>query len=275
MRQRNRGRDGLSCLYINTLKQQTHLNNQKQRSRQNNRFMKQSILVVMAATSVMAFSSCRRTIGEGPSITKTYSASGFTSIEAGIGGDVYYTQDSVYKVEIYAQTNVQDLIETPVVGGELRIQFKKFSKIGRYERVVVYVHAPAMNGLGVNGSGTLYASGPINSSNMSLKVNGSGNINIASYKGQSISANISGSGRIAVNGGEVINSDLRISGSGDVDMLHMSAENVVINTSGSGNATVTATNTLDVKISGSGSVYYNGSPSLYTNISGSGKVSRL
>jgi hypothetical protein len=237
--------------------------------------MKQNILVAMAAISVIAFQSCRRTIGEGPSVTKTYSASGFTSIDAGIGGDVYYTQDSVYKVEIYAQANVQDLIETPVVGGELRLQFKKFSKIGRYERVVAYIHAPSITGLGVNGSGTLYASAPISSNNLALKVNGSGNINIASYKGQSISANISGSGRVAVNGGEVISSDLRISGSGDIDMLHMSAENVQVNTSGSGNTTVTANKTLDIKISGSGSVYYSGSPALYTNISGSGRVSRL
>lgn len=237
--------------------------------------MKKSILVAMAAASVVTFQSCRKTIGEGPSVTRAYSVSDFTSIEAGIGGDVYYMQDSIYKVEIYAQSNVLDVIETPVVGGELRLQFKKFSKIGRYDKVVAYVHAPTINGLGVNGSGTLYASGNVRSNYIDLKVNGSGNINVSSYTGQNLTAQISGSGRIAVNDGAVTSSDLRISGSGDIDMLHLDADNVSVNTSGSGSTTVTANNTLDVRISGSGNVYYNGNPSLYTSISGSGRVSRL
>lgn len=237
--------------------------------------MKKNILIAMAAVSVVAFQSCRKTIGEGPSVTKAYSVSDFTSIDAGLGGDVYYTQDSVYKLEIYAQSNVQDLIETPIVGGELRLQFKKFSKIGRYDKVIVYVHAPSINGLGVNGSGNLYTSQGVSSNNIALKVNGSGNISMASYTGQSLSANISGSGRIAVNGGSVTSSNLRISGSGDIDMLNLSADNVVTNTSGSGNTTVTANNSLDVHISGSGDVFYRGYPALYTSISGSGKVSRL
>ncbi|GAA4461449.1 head GIN domain-containing protein [Nemorincola caseinilytica] len=237
--------------------------------------MKKTLLVALAAVSVVSFQSCRRTVGEGPSITKTYNVSGFTSIDAGLDGDVYYTQDSVYKVEIYAQSNVQDLIETPIVDGELRLQFKKFSSLRRHGKVVVYISAPSINGLGVNGSGNVYASQPISSASMALKVNGSGNLSINSYTGTSVSGHISGSGRITVTGGSVRSSELRTSGSGDIDMLGLQAENVTVHTSGSGTTTVSASNSLDVRISGSGDVYYRGNPSVYTSISGSGKVSRI
>lgn len=237
--------------------------------------MKKTVLVALAAVAVVSFQSCRKTIGSGPSVTKTYSVTGFSSIDAGIDGDVYYTQDSNYKVEIYAQSDVQDVIETPVVGGELRLQFKKFANLRRHGKVVVYVSSPNITGLGVNGSGNVYASAPISSTSIALKVNGSGNLSVTSYTGTSLTANISGSGRIAVNGGSVRTSELRTSGSGDMDLLGMMAEDVTIHTSGSGNTSVSASNSLDVNISGSGSVYYRGNPSVYTVISGSGRVSRM
>ncbi len=237
--------------------------------------MKKNILVAVAAVSVLGFQSCRKTFGEGPSVNRVYNLSGFTSVDAGIDGEVYYTQDSVYKVEIYAQSNVHDLIETPIVNGELRLQFKKFSKLGRHDRVIAYISAPSLSGLGINGSGTVTASQPIGAGSMTLKVNGSGNVNITSFTGQNLNANISGSGHINVNGGSVTSSDLRISGSGDIDMLNMDAENVKVNTSGSGNTTVRVSRFLDVRISGSGDVYYFGNPAVNASISGSGKVNRI
>ncbi len=214
--------------------------------------MKKSILAV-AAVSVLAFPSCRKISGD-------------------IDGDVYYTQDSVYKVEIYAQSNVLDKIETPIENGQLRLQFRKFGNVGSHNRIITRISAPDINGLSVNGSGNLYANQAISSNNMNLKVNGSGNITIASYTGNDLIANVNGSGRIAVNGGSVKTEDLRISGSGDLDLLNLQAENVTVHTSGSGSTSVYATRTLDVHISGSGDVYYRGTPSVSTSISGSGKV---
>ncbi|MBX2906079.1 MAG: DUF2807 domain-containing protein [Taibaiella sp.] len=235
--------------------------------------MKHSITAIaLLATAALSTSSCRRIVGDGPSITKTYSLSGFSSINSGIDGDVYYTQDSTYHVEIYGQSNILDKIETPIENGELRLQFRKFERIGWHNKVIVRISAPAMTGLGVNGSGNLYANQPVNSANMNVKVNGSGNVTMSSYTGSDFTSQISGSGRITVNGGKVQTASTRISGSGDVDIAGMQAENATVNTSGSGNVRIWATNTLDVRISGSGDVYYSGNPVVTTSISGSGKV---
>jgi hypothetical protein len=237
--------------------------------------MKKTFLVAVSAIALFTFPSCHKLSGDGPSVTKNYSISGFTGINTELDADVNFIQDSVYKVEIYAQSNIQDRIEMPVVDGELRLQFRKFSKIGRHSRIVAYISAPSINMLRVSGSGKIVASNPVNSGSMDINVSGSGSVDLASYTGSTMYANISGSGRVAVRGGSVNNSDLRISGSGDIDMLNMAANSVATTTSGSGNTSVYAINFLNARISGSGSVYYTGNPSVTTSISGSGKLRHL
>lgn len=233
--------------------------------------MKKS-LVALSAIALLAFQSCRKEIGQGAPITKTYSLSNFTAINAGVDGEIYVTQDSTYKVEIYGQSNIIDNIETPIENGELRFQFRKYAHIGRHDRIVVRVSMPRINGLGVNGSGHLFTNSQVTTTNMALKVNGSGNITMTSLKGTDLSTNIAGSGRITVNSGDVVNEDVRISGSGDIDLLNLYAQNATVRTSGSGNASLYVGNRLDINISGSGNVYYRGNPAVTTIISGSGKV---
>jgi hypothetical protein len=235
--------------------------------------MKKYIITFTLAAVAFTFQACHKVSGDGPAITRSYSQTGFKSINTGIDGDLYYTQDSVYKVEIHAQSNILDQIETKVVDGELQIEFEKFKNIGHHDRISIYVSSPDISGLGVNGSGTLYALQGVRSGSMNLKVNGSGNITITKYTGIALSADISGSGGINVNGGEVKTENLHISGSGNMDLQGLIADNVTTNTSGSGNMTVYASKTLNAHISGSGNVFYMGYPVVFLNISGSGSVS--
>jgi len=237
--------------------------------------MKKNMLIAIISIIAVIFQSCNKINGVGPVVSKSYNLSGFTSIDAGIDADVYYTQDSFYSVEIQAQQNVLDIIETPIAGGELHIQFEKYKNIWKHDRITVYITAPAMSCLGINGSGNIIANKPISSTYMMLSINGSGNINVASYTGQTLTGKISGSGNLNVRGGSVSNEALRISGSGNMDLLGISAKSVSAEISGSGSATVTVSDNLDVRISGSGSVYYAGNPSVHTEVSGSGKVRKM
>ena len=237
--------------------------------------MKRSILTLLSLIALFTTPSCRKVSGEGPTVTQAYSVSNFTSVDAGIDAEVYYTQGSSYSVQINGQQNVLNQIETPVVGGELRLQFRNMFTIWHHAPITVYVTSPYLSGMGINGSGHFYALSPTTSSTLSLKVNGSGSISVANYTGQSLSANISGSGDITVSGGSVSAESLQISGSGTMDMLGVKAVSASTQTSGSGKTTVNVSNSLDVRISGSGDVYYTGNPAIYTSISGSGKVMKL
>lgn len=234
--------------------------------------MKKNMLTIIFATVIFALQACHKISGDGPVITRTYSNTGFSSVCAGIDGDVYYTQDSVYKVVINAQANILDNIDVLQTNGELQIQFAKFKNIGRHDRITMYVSGPSINGLGINGSGKMYALQPIHSNSLALKVDGSGGVAISSFTGNNLSAEISGSGDMQVNGGSVSNEALHISGSGSMDFAGVKADNVTTNTSGSGTMHVYAVNTLYVNISGSGTVFCLGNPSIYSHISGSGRV---
>lgn len=237
--------------------------------------MKKYITAFTLAMAMFTFQACHKIYGEGPIITKTSSQYIFTAINSSISGEVYYTQDSICKVEIHAQANILDQIETNVVDNELQIQFKKFGKVGYHDRITIYVSSPNVTGLSVTGSGRLFATQPLNAASMALRVNGSGTIQISKYTGTSVSADISGSGEIDINDGEVKTESLHISGSGGLSLSGLVADEVTANTSGSGNMYVHATRTLSVTISGSGNVFYSGYPAVFSSTSGSGNVSHL
>lgn len=234
--------------------------------------MKNIILSMFCAASALTITSCHRINGEGPTITQTYGYTGFNGICAGIDGDVYFTQDSIYKVEIVGQANIISEIQTSVKNGILQMHFKPLANIGRHTRLTAYVSAPAAYNLDLTGSGTIKVLQPLISSDLTLNVSGSGDVFVAQLNGTNLYSTISGGGNITVANGNVRNETLEISGSGDINMLNILTKYCSTNTSGSGTTKVNVSNDLDVTISGSGGVYYLGNPSIHSSISGSGRV---
>jgi hypothetical protein len=235
--------------------------------------MKKPMLLITLLAAII-FQSCHKIKGNGPLVSKSYNLSGFSEIESSLDADVYITQDSFYKVEIIAQQNILDVIQTPIVNGALSIQIEKYKNVVRYDRVEVHITAPNIIGLRINGTGSVTALQPISSGNLAVAVSGSGHIKMAGYTGNSLTARISGSGEITINGGSVNTEEVKIDGSGEVDMMGVSAKTAEIETSGSATTSVWVSDYLDVEISGSGNVYYMGNPATQISISGSGKVIR-
>lgn len=232
-------------------------------------------LFVLAAIIVACFVSCekapfKRVRGKGSNVTKVIDVSGFSKIDLDIDASISYTQDSIYRVEISAQQNIQEVLETYVAGSTLKISTEH--SILRHNPIEIIVHSPIINGLSISGSGYIYTHSPINTTDMELTISGSGNVSIASLTAQSMRANISGSGRVAVFGGHLNNERIKISGSGAAQLFALETEMCTADISGSGEAEVWVTQKLDVTISGSGSVRYRGNPTVNSNISGSGKV---
>lgn len=234
--------------------------------------MKKSIAGLLVA-ALFIFPSCTKVIGEGPLVTELRSTANFTGISSEMSGKVNVTIGPNYKVEVTAQRNILDVLQTNVVNGVLHIDFKNGVKVKTHEDITINITAPVADYFRLSGSGNVDVHGDIAANNLQVKLSGSGNINIQKVIiANKINADMSGSGNISIINGSAINEDLKISGSGNIDLAAVAAENVIAHTSGSGNMKVMVSKNLNAKILGSGIVYYRGNPIISTQISGSGKV---
>jgi hypothetical protein len=231
--------------------------------------------VALLSAMILLITSCEKINGEGPVVTETRDASGFFGIDFRIGGDVYYEIDSVYKVEVSAEQNILDKLETYVSDGTLVIKPNNGIHIRSYRDLRVIVSGPAMNRLRVSGSGNINATNAFTTSSMDMDVSGSGKITVTGMTADFADLKISGSGDINIQGGTIHEQKLKISGSGNIDLSNVAAVKSTTTTSGSGDIRLQVSQSLNTTISGSGSVYYKGNPIIDTKISGSGKVAHM
>lgn len=234
--------------------------------------MKKLFVLLTGLFLIALLPSCRKVSGDGPVVTEVRNISGFRDIKSEFSGDIYIIPGSSYGVQIEAQQNIIDVIETVLSDGMLTLRVKSNTVIRPDSRVRVYITSPDVRGLIVSGSGNMLVQQPLTTPDLYLKVNGSGNISLLSLNAGSLDANISGSGELNINGGTVAEESLDIGGSGSIDFSNLTATDATVKITGSGNARVQATGKLKVRISGSGSVYYRGTPTIDVSITGSGKL---
>lgn len=236
-----------------------------------------NIIVMLAAMAVLfLLPSCEKVKGEGPLQTETRAETGFSGVSVNIPGKINYTIAPVYKVEITAQRNILDVIETYQEHGYLKVKVRNGVSLREHEDIVVNISAPHAGYLSMSGSAAMNVTGTLNEVNMEMHVSGSGSIEVAdvAVTGK-LYGNISGSGRILVAAGTVKDEELRISGSGKIVMDGAAGEKGICTISGSGDMYVKLSQSLDATISGSGNIYYRGTPQVTSHISGSGKVKPL
>jgi hypothetical protein len=238
--------------------------------------MKKTIIMLAAAAALLNFSSCEKVVGEGPLQTELRTVTGFSGVSASISGKINYKIEPVYKVEIIAQRNVLDVIQTSILGGHLLVKVKDGVRIKSNEDIVVNISAPSANYLHLSGSGSMEVTGNLQETGLDMHISGSGSITIAQAAiANKLDADISGSGSMHIQAGTAADEDVRISGSGKFIADGVTADRVQAKISGSGDIQVKAMQTINATISGSGSVYYRGTPVISTHISGSGRVRPL
>jgi hypothetical protein len=208
--------------------------------------------------------------GKGESVSETRTETGFERIDLSIDADIYYTQDSIYKIEVIAQPNILRVLKTEVSGSELKISYIR--NVWDHHKVKIYVSSPKMRGMKISGSGDIRAQNKIVTDNLDLTISGSGNISLPWLVAARLMSKISGSGNISVDQGTVDGETCTISGSGNINTEYVVSKTNTSTISGSGDIVLQATENLNVIISGSGDVRYRGKPSVSIQTSGSGKL---
>src|SRR5678816_3892383 len=111
------------------------------------------ISVLLGMASMVIFTSCEKVTGEGVLVSETRTTAAFDGIESEISGNVIYTQGNDYKVELTAQQNILNVMETPVLSNQLVVRFKNNVRVKSHEQITINVTAPTITGIGLSGSG--------------------------------------------------------------------------------------------------------------------------
>ncbi|GAB2947007.1 head GIN domain-containing protein [Hymenobacter coalescens] len=199
----------------------------------------------------------------------------FTRLTLATSAEVILEQGSTQKVEVVGAAEDLKDVETTVENGRLRIGTVHKNGLnwrGFRGPVKVYVTMPAIEALGVSGSGKLHADKPLRAKALTLAVSGSGQLR-APLSAESVDASVSGSGSMALSG-STQTLKAGISGSGRIEASGLQAGSCEAHISGSGNCRLNVSESLDARISGSGNISYAGSPRVTKHIAGSGRVSK-
>ncbi|HVG16231.1 MAG TPA: head GIN domain-containing protein [Chitinophagaceae bacterium] len=233
------------------------------------------LTVFVAAFFLLILTACERVVGEGDLRTETRVTSSFAGLNTRISGNVVYVQGSEYKVELTAQQNILNVIETPIIDNKLEIRFKKDVNVRTHENITVRVTAPTLTGIDLSGSGNVSVMSPLTGNSLQFNLSGSGNMSLPLVTTSDLEVSVTGSGNLSFAGGTTTTATYKVRGSGNLDALPVVTKTANTTTSGSGLIKLHATETLNATISGSGSVLYAGNPVVHSNVSGSGRVVRM
>jgi len=216
--------------------------------------------------------SCNNSIkGSGVVVTSIRSTPEFTGVISRGSFNVYLTESPTYEVKIVADDNLVSHIETTVNNGILTISFKDNINIRNSARLDIYISAPHIERIDLEGSGNIETTNKLKAKELMLIMNGSGKI-VVNDSCETATVQLNGSGNITLTG-QAKNQTISLSGSGNINASGFATENTIANLSGSGSINVWSTKSLNAHLSGSGSIFYSGNPDSVTkDLSGSGTI---
>ena len=183
--------------------------------------------------------------------------------------DVQLTQGEGQSVEVEAQENLVDLVETTVKDGHWTIRTRECYRTDK--PFVVHLRVPKIDRVTVQGSGDVVGTGTFTGNTFNLDVQGSGDLKI-NVNGSTVKTSVQGSGTVKV-AGTCDDLAATVQGSGDVKAADLKAGRARVNVMGSGDITVRTNGALEGEIMGSGDVEYVGTPTpLRVEVTGSGRV---
>ncbi len=235
-----------------------------------------NLTTLILSMFTIVITSCEKIKGEGPVVTQERTVQSFHAVSAGVSGRITYSVSPTYKVELQAQKNILDILETFVSADELIIKYKNGVNVHSHDEIVINISGPSPESISLSGDASFDVPGTVTGDRLQLRVSGSGDIEVGQISlTDKLEATITGSGNINVLQGTVKQTNLRISGSGNIHSTGVASQQADAEISGSGNIRVKASDKLNARISGSGSIYYLGTPQVTTNVSGSGNVKPL
>lgn len=235
--------------------------------------MKKLLLLLLAASSLVACRIGGRKTGSGNIVTQQRTTGSFTGIAASDIVAVELQNGDATLVEVEGDDNVVDDIITTVRNGVLEIRFSPGFHNFNNVRAKVYVTSPVINTIKCSGVGSVKAKGILRDvERIRLHLSGAGNIT-AEVDAPNVEASTSGVGSINLSG-LTQNYTSSVSGAGGIKSFDLLAENATAKVSGVGSIHLHASVKLQASVSGVGGIRYRGNAVVEQKVSGVGSVKR-
>ena len=234
---------------------------------------------------------------DGIDYTEVREVGRFNALSSHIPCTIYFSQADKQEVRVETTEEFAPKVLTVVEDGTLKLKLED----GRYPKIIlrVIISVPDIESIAIHGSGDLRHEGTLRvSNNLSVKVfgsgdiqmgdivckafeghtSGSGNIGFSSIDCSDFSGSVSGSGNLRSGAVRCDGFGVSTSGSGDIDITtFVASASGSARASGSGDISlrqVTVDGDMDLKTTGSADIHVNGScRDVTASTSGSGNIS--
>jgi Protein of unknown function (DUF2807). len=187
---------------------------------------------------IPVFTGCqfdKKTIrGDYEIISEKFAVADYSEIEVNLPAEVIYQQysDSTPYLQINTDRNVFSYLNIRVENDKLIVEAKPDTII-KPTKLLIYTNSTSLKKVNINGSGDIRLAGEVNSLDLTMALNGSGEIRTDSLLCDKLRINLNGSGKIALNG-TASYSSFSINGSGVIDTTEYFSERIDTEINGSG-----------------------------------------
>ncbi|MCW3461983.1 head GIN domain-containing protein [Chitinophaga nivalis] len=233
-------------------------------------------LVLMLVIFSVIFTGCTKEniSGSGRITFTTRSTNSFTDVEISGPFEIHLLQDNKNIVEIRAEDNITDIVETYTSNNKLLVRIKKDVTLRHHQPIHIYVHSNIYQRVIFDGSGSLDNEDTLYTPLFKYELNGNVNTSLQ-LAASDLSTTLNGNGSIILRG-SAFTIYSQINGNGNISGLDLTTQNAYITIRGSGDHSIRVAKELEATILGHGDISYIGNPyKIDTDIRGSGRLIRL
>lgn len=184
--------------------------------------MKKNIYVLMVMTVLLTLTSCVKIVrhtNRSVEQTKSINVRQFERIQVKAFCDVHYTQADSVSVKFVGSQRALDHLRTISDGTTLTIeQSKRFKwlNLGQDDDVEIYITSPDLTGVAMAGAGDFVVNGKLDTDTMTVKMEGTGDIQMNDLICDKVILNLKGVGDIDLKNVTASQTQITLKGVGDV-----------------------------------------------------------
>lgn len=231
------------------------------------------ILLLTLISSVFLAIGCdpAAITGSGKVTTTDHAVAAFDKITVKGSIDVDVMYGSTPSVTIETDDNLQSRVKVVVVNDMLDLSVDGADV--DFTKLKAHIVMPSISALTAHGSGNVNVGDGFSTATFDVRTYGSGNIVFQGLDATKMNVKIQGSGNVNI-AGVVDENNCVIQGSGNFTAPNCPTRLSAVAIFGSGNADVSVSTLLFADIYGSGDIAYKGDPEVREKVSGSGKIIR-